>query len=90
MRPSVTTLNAIIGAVQSEKVKRELSKMPQNQKDKLISEIVKALLPNLGKFSARLGDDKFTIVVCDDDANYIRSRAKNLEKNVSDILESRV
>ena len=46
------------------------------------------MFPNIQKYSARLGNDKYTITAGDDDFNYIHSKAESLEDTISKSIAS--
>jgi len=86
MRPKLTTVNVIIGAIAVQSVVDQLSPLLQSDKDEILVRAIESTFPNLQGYSARLGNDTFTITAGDDDANYLHSRAKTLE----DIITERI
>jgi hypothetical protein len=62
MRPSITKLHIILGAINSEKLIIFLSSITQNIRDDLLKQAILEIAPELSNFSCRLGIKKFTIV----------------------------
>jgi hypothetical protein len=88
MRPTVTTANVIAGALASHRLRKKLSSLSQADKNMLLKRAIDARFPNLQEYSARLGDDTFTISANDDDTNYLHSKAKTLEDTIADSIEA--
>lgn len=62
MRPSITRKHVFLGAVTQDSIKSYLARLKQNERDELLSGVLRELYGPLARTSARLGPDRFTIV----------------------------
>lgn len=88
MRPVTTTVNVIIGAIDDDNLPKKLFKLKQNEKDKLLYRAIRSNFPNLQKFSARLGNEQFTISVSDEDADYLSTKGEGMEEKISKTISA--
>ena len=83
MRPTITNINVIVGAIDLAPLTKKLTEITQSERDNLLKNALLSSYPNLQNYSARLGVDKFTITVSDEDADYLYSKKDGLESTIS-------
>jgi hypothetical protein len=62
MRPSITKVYVILGAITDAKVKEWLGKITQLQRDNVFTQVLAEAYPAITSCSGRLGTEKFSIV----------------------------
>jgi hypothetical protein len=86
MRPHVERRHVFIGAIVSEKVRDKLSAMVQEERDKLLGQVLRKLYSDLSGFACRLGVERFTIVGGDDVAAILTRGNKDFEGTINAAL----
>ena len=61
MRPNIQRIHVFIGSVTGETIRQKLSALTQRERDEILSRVLHEIYPDLDKFAARLGIQRFTI-----------------------------
>lgn len=89
LRPRVERRFLFIGAVTSEAVRQYLQGMSQRQRDELMRDIVKDLVPDK-PVAAKLGPDAFTVSSAENLAQLRREETGDFEDQVNDSIAKRI
>ena len=61
-RPTIRMLQVVMGAVTSQHLKEKLRSMSQLGRDKALQAVIRQVYPGIQDFSAKLGDNRFTVI----------------------------
>ena len=86
MRPHVERRHVFIGAIVSQKVRNKLSAMLQEDRDRLLGQVLSKLYSDLRDFACRLGVERFTIVGGDNVAAILTREDKDFESTINAAL----
>ena len=87
MRPVIERRHVFIGAVTSDQVRTRLVNMLQDDRDELLRKAVRRCFPKLRGFASRLGAERFTIVVNQQDASVLTHGRENFEAAINAVLQ---
>jgi len=76
LRPIICKRYVFIGSILKEDLKSFVRKIKQQDRDRLLSESLDAIFPDVSFFSARLGLDNFTIVTNDAGATVLNAEGE--------------
>jgi hypothetical protein len=89
MRPSITKVHVILGAVTDAKVKGWLGKLSQAQRDSVFRQVLAEAYPAARSCSGRLGIEKFSIVTNEQEYPLI-SRDASFESTITKTLSGKM
>ncbi len=90
LRPRIEKRYVFVGAVMSERLRRQLANLTQAQRDGLLRAALPRQYPGLGDFAVRMGTERFTIVGPAALAQSLKAGDEDFETAINAALEGEI